>query len=81
MINVKAVDLHKGSVSEMQNLKTVFNTLRTDGKYFLLNADNLTQANQMQLSQKQKTLSEKFYSFLKSILNFEHFQKKDDPHS
>ena len=34
----------------------------------------------MQLSQKQKTLSQYFYKFLKSTLNFEHFEKKDDPH-
>ena len=35
----------------------------------------------MQLSQKQKTFSEFFSAFLKSSLNFEHFQKKDDSHS
>ena len=35
----------------------------------------------MQLSQKQKTFSEFFCAFLKSSLNFEHFQKKDDSHS
>ena len=35
----------------------------------------------MQLSQKQKTFSEFFSSFLKSTLNFEHSQKKDDSHS
>ena len=36
---------------------------------------------QMQLSRKQKTFSEFFAAFLKSSLNFEHFQKKDDSHS
>ena len=51
------------------------------GKYSLLNRDNLTQPIQMQLSQKQKTFSEFFCAFLKSSLNFEHFQKKDDSHS
>ena len=35
----------------------------------------------MQLSQKQKTFYEYFCAFLKSSLNFEHFQKKDDSHS
>ena len=34
----------------------------------------------MQLSQKQETFSEVFCGFLKSSLNFEHFQKKDDSH-
>ena len=32
----------------------------------------------MQLSEKQKAFSQFFSSFLKSSLNFEHFQKKDD---
>ena len=57
------------------------NTLSADGKYSLLNRDNLTEPIQMQLSRKQKTFSEFFSAFLKSSLNFEHFQKKDDSHS
>ena len=56
------------------------NTLSADGKYSLLNRDNLTQPIQMQLSRKQKTFSDFFSAFLKSSLNFEHFLKKDDPH-
>ena len=36
---------------------------------------------QMQVSRKQKTFSEFFAAFLKSSLNFEHFQTKDDSHS
>ena len=35
----------------------------------------------MQLSPKQETCSQYFCGFLKSSLNFEHFQKKDDSHS
>ena len=57
------------------------NTLSADGKYSLLNRDNLTQPIQMQLSRKQKTFSEFFSAFLKSSLNFEHFQKKDNSDS
>ena len=34
----------------------------------------------MQLSQKQITFPQFFAAFLKSILNFERFEKKDDPH-
>ena len=34
----------------------------------------------MQLSPKQKTFSEFFSTFLKSSLNFQDFQQKDDPH-
>ena len=35
---------------------------------------------QIPLIQKQNTFSQFFASFLKSTLNFEHFQKKDDRH-
>ena len=45
------------------------------------NRDNLTQPIQIQLSQKLKTFSPFFSAFSKSTVNFEHFQKKDDPHS
>ena len=50
-------------------------------KYSLLNRDNLRQATQVQLFLKGKTFSEFFSTFLTGRLNFEHFQKKDDPHS
>ena len=36
---------------------------------------------QMHLSQKQNIFSAFFAAFFESALNFEHFQKKDDPHS
>ena len=55
------------------------NRLTADEKYSLLNRDNLKEAIQTLLSQKPKTLSQFFSSFLKSILNFEHFQTKDNP--
>ena len=35
----------------------------------------------MQLSEKQKTFSEFVFAVVKSILNFKHFPKKDDPGS
>ena len=35
----------------------------------------------MQLSQKQKSVSQFLAAFLKSMLNFKNFEKKDDPHS
>ena len=57
------------------------NTLTLDDKNYLLKRDNLTQPIQIQLSQKQKTFSEFFFAFSKSILNFKHLPKKDDPHS
>ena len=57
------------------------NILCANGKYALLARDNLMQRVHMLLSRKQKTFSQFFSSFLKSSLNLEHFQKKDDPHS
>ena len=57
------------------------NTLNSDGKYSLLNRDNLTQSTQMHLSRKQKTFSQFFSASLKSSLKFKHFLKKDEPHS
>ena len=53
-------------------------------KYSLRNRNILTQPIQMQLSQKQETLSEFFFFFcasLKSTLNFKRFPKKEHPHS
>ena len=57
------------------------NTLTVNEKHYLLTRDNLTQTIQIQLSQKQKTFFEFFFAFLKSILNFKHLPKKDDPRS
>ena len=57
------------------------NTLTADDKYSLLNRDNLTQQNRTQLSQKQKGFSQFFLAFSKYTLNFEDFEKRDDPHS
>ena len=57
------------------------NTLTADDKYSLLNRDNLTQQNRTQLSQKQTAFSQFFLAFSKYTLNFEDFEKRDDPHS
>ena len=57
-------------------LRLFVNTLTDDDKYCLLYRDYLTQPIEILLSQKQQTFSEFFSPFLKSILNFEHFQEK-----
>ena len=57
------------------------NTLTDDGKYSLLYRDNLRQQIQILLSQKPKALSPLSSKILKPTLNFDHFQKKDDPQS
>ena len=65
----------------IDKILTLFvNTVTADDKYSLLKRDNLTQPSQMQLS-KKNFFSEILSQLLKSSLNFENFQKKDDPHS
>ena len=51
------------------------NTQSDDDKYSLVYRDKLTQPIQILLSGKQKTFCQFFPAFLKSTLNFEHFQK------
>ena len=73
---------YKKSLLVISKMSKLFpNILCANGKYSLLARDNLMQRIQMLLSRKQKTFSQFFSSFLKSSLNFQHFQKKDDPHS
>ena len=55
--------------------------MTADDKHYLFNGDNLTQPIEMQLSQKQKTFCGLLFAILKSLLNFKHLPKKDDPHS
>ena len=63
-----------------QILGPLLNRLAVDEKYPVHNRKYLTMPIQMQLSQKQKTLSEFFARFLKFSLNLKHFEKKDHPH-
>ena len=62
-------------------LRLFVNILSAIEKYSLPNREYLSQTIQVQLSQKEKTFPWFFSAFSKSKLNFEHFQKKDDPHS
>ena len=64
-----------------QNLAPIINTLAADEKYPVLNRDNLMIPIQIQLSEKQKTFTQFLAAFLKSRISFEHFEKKDYPHS
>ena len=75
------VAFEKVSFGNTQNPGTFVITLTTDDKHYLVNRDNLTQPIQKPLPQKQKKFSEFFLPFLKSILNFKHLPKKDEPHS
>ena len=75
----------KKSLLVVQKILRLFvNPLTAADKYYLLNRDNLAQPIEMQISQKEKNISEIFFFFfalLKSILNFKHLPKKDGPHS
>ena len=62
-------------------LSLFVNTLTVNDKHYVLNRDNFTQPIQMELSEKEKTFSQFFFAFLKSMLNFKHLPKKDDPRS
>ena len=77
---MKVVALGKISFSDRKNPDAVFNTLAVVEKHFLLTRDNLMQTIQIKLTQN-KTFSQFFFAFLKSILNFKHLPKKHDPHS
>ena len=54
--------------------------LTAKDKYRVLNRVNLTILVEIQLSLKQNTFSLIFSSFMKSSLNFEHFEENDEPH-
>ena len=62
-------------------LRLFLNTLTVDGKHYLVTRDNLTQTIKIQLSQKQNNFCEFFFLFLKTMFNFKHIPKKDDPPS
>ena len=82
LLNAFKVGTMKKSLLVIHNILRLFvNTLTRNDKHYLLNRDNLTQPIQIQLSLKQKIFSEFFFAFFKSILNFKHLPKKDDPHS
>ena len=55
--------------------------MTADYMYFRQNVENLQQQVQTQISLKPKTFSGFFIASLKSTLNLEYFEKKDESHS
>ena len=55
--------------------------MTADYMYFRQNVENLPQQVQTQISLKPKTFSGFFIASLKSTLNLEYFEKKDESHS
>ena len=79
LITVKVVALEMSLLVIHKILKLIVKTLAVNDKHYVLNRDNLRQAIQMLLSKEQNTFSGFIFAFLKSILNFKHLRKKDDP--
>ena len=61
LISIKAIELGKVLLLTRQILGLLVNTLAADGRYPVVNKENITIPIQMQLSQKQNTFS-KFFS-------------------
>ena len=78
---MKTIRDEKISPSDIQILGLFVNPLTADDKYSLLNRGNLLQHFQMHLYEKRKIFSEFSFTFSKCRVNFEHFQRKYDPHS
>ena len=57
------------------------NTLTADYNYSGRNRENSSQQDPMQTSLKLKTCSRFFIALVKSTLNLEYFEKKDQSHS
>ena len=81
VITVKVIELQKSLLDTWKFFRPFLNTLTANDKYSLNSKDKWMEKLQMHLSQKENYFSQFFSLFLESALNFEHFQKKDDPHS
>ena len=57
------------------------NTFIVDDKYRVQDCENLPLPIQIQLSEKEKTFSQFFVPFRKSISNFQNFAAKDVGHN
>ena len=75
---LREVDLENDSLIDSETLGLCVNTFIADDKYSLRYYQKLQQPIQMGLSKIQRTSSQVFAQFLKFILNFEHFEKKDE---
>ena len=66
----------KSALFKFEILGLIVNRLTADDKYSRRNIQNLTQELQTAISQKQKTFSGIFITYLKSITNSKGFAKK-----
>ena len=66
----------KSALFEFEILELIVMRLNADDKYSRRNIQNLTQELQTAISQKQKTFSRIFITYIKSITNSKAFVKK-----
>ena len=66
----------KSALFKFEILGLIVNRLTADDKYSRRNIQNLSQELQTAISQKQKTFSGTFITYLKSITNSKAFAKK-----
>ena len=81
VITVKVIELLKSLLDSWKDFRPFLNTLTANDTYSLKSKDKWMQTIQMHSSEKQNIFSEFFLEFFESALNFQNFQKKDDPHS
>ena len=81
VITVKVIELQNSLLDSWKVFRPFLNTLTAYDTYSLNSKDKWMQTIQMHLFQKEKIFSPFFLAFSESPLNFEHFQKRDDPHS
>ena len=81
VITVKVIELQKSLLDTWKFFRPFLNTSTANDTYSLNSKEKWMETTQMHLSQKQNNFSRFLSAFFESALNFEHFQKKDDPHS
>ena len=70
-----------GKVDRSEILELLVNRLTTNDEYSRHNRENFRLPIQMHISKKPKEFCWNFLSFLEYTLNFEQFEKKNEPHS
>ena len=81
VITLKVIELQKSLLDSWKYFRPFLNTLTANDTYSLNSKDKWMETIQMHLYQKQNNFSQFFSPFFKSALNFEHFPKKDNPHT
>ena len=81
VITLKVIELQMSLLDTWKIFRPFLNTLNADDTYSFVSKNKWMENFQMHLSQKPKIFSELFFALFESLLNFEHFQKKHDPHS